>query len=63
MCKIFFDCENGASRLCVGSGTVTCAHGILSVPALATANILEEILYSAGEIEEICTPTGAAILK
>ena len=53
-----------ASEIHVGNGTVCCAHGILPVPAPATANILKDIPYSAGEINgEICTPTGAALIK
>ncbi len=53
-----------ASPVCTGSGTVKCAHGILPVPAPATAYLLEGIPMYAGEIQsELCTPTGAAILK
>lgn len=53
-----------ASQICVGNGTVRCAHGILPVPAPATANILSDIPYEQGEIQgEICTPTGAALLR
>lgn len=49
----------------VGSGTVECAHGTLSVPAPATAFLLQGMpSYSDGEIVgELCTPTGAALLK
>lgn len=53
-----------ASRIHVGNGTIACAHGILPVPAPATANILRELPYDSGDIDgEICTPTGAALLK
>ena len=53
-----------ASPVCVGSGTVRCAHGILSVPAPATARILTGIPTYAGKLEgELCTPTGAALLQ
>lgn len=53
-----------ASHVNVGGGTVKCAHGILPVPAPATANILEGIPAYSGDIKsELCTPTGAALLK
>lgn len=53
-----------ASPVHVGSGTVRCAHGILPVPAPATAYILREVPIYGGEIRgELCTPTGAALLK
>lgn len=48
----------------VGSGKVRCAHGILPVPAPATAYILKEVPIYGGRIQgELCTPTGAALLK
>lgn len=53
-----------ASPIHVGSGQVKCAHGILPVPAPATAYILKDIpIYSGGIQGELCTPTGAALLK
>ena len=53
------------SPIHVGSGTVRCAHGILPVPAPATAFLLEGVpSYSDGSVQgELCTPTGAALLK
>ena len=53
-----------ASPVHVGSGHVHCAHGILPVPAPATAHILQDIpAYSTQVKGELCTPTGAALLK
>ena len=53
-----------ASPVNVGGGTVRCAHGVLPVPAPATTNILEGIPSYSGDIKsELCTPTGAALLK
>ena len=48
----------------VGSGQVRCAHGILPVPAPATAYLLQGCPIYGGKIQgELCTPTGAALLK
>lgn len=48
----------------VGSGQVHCVHGILPVPAPATAYILRDVPIYGGKIRsELCTPTGAALLK
>ena len=53
-----------ASPVHVGSGHVHCMHGILPVPAPATALILEGIPTYGGRVQgELCTPTGAALLK
>ena len=52
------------SPIHVGSGYVRCAHGILPVPAPATANILKGVpIYSTDLKAELCTPTGAALIK
>lgn len=53
-----------ASPVHVGSGQARCAHGILPVPAPATALLLEGIPIYGGSIRgELCTPTGAALLR
>lgn len=53
-----------ASPVRMGYGHVHCAHGVLPVPAPATAFILQKMPVYAGELEgEFCTPTGAALLK
>ena len=53
-----------ASPVHVGSGTVQCAHGILPVPAPATALLLKGVPIYGGAIQsELCTPTGAALVK
>ena len=61
--------ELGADNICVspinlGKGGVKCAHGILPVPAPATAKIIQGLSVFSDEITgELCTPTGAALLK
>jgi pyridinium-3,5-bisthiocarboxylic acid mononucleotide nickel chelatase len=58
----------GIERVCcspipTGSGTVKCQHGIMPVPAPATAELLKGVpLASCEETGELTTPTGAAIL-
>jgi len=51
------------SPLNVGGGTAKMAHGVLPVPAPATAKLLEgKPTYSNGVPKELVTPTGAAIV-
>lgn len=53
-----------ASPVATGYGSVRCAHGVLPVPAPATALILRGVPAYAGDIQgELCTPTGAALVK
>src|SRR5271163_5078836 len=52
-----------SSPLNVGGGTAKMAHGILPVPAPATARLLQgKPTYSNGVQRELVTPTGAAIV-
>jgi pyridinium-3,5-bisthiocarboxylic acid mononucleotide nickel chelatase len=52
-----------SSPLNVGGGTAKMAHGVLPVPAPATANLLQgRPTYSNGVLKELVTPTGAAIV-
>jgi hypothetical protein len=54
--------EFACSSLDVGAGNVKTAHGILPVPAPATAELLRgSPTYSSGILKELVTPTGAAI--
>ena len=53
-----------ASPVHVGCGQVRCAHGILPVPAPATAYLLQGVPAYGGSVQgELCTPTGAALLR
>jgi len=53
----------GCSPIPMGSGQVTCAHGVLPVPAPATAELMREGVIAPSQGEgELCTPTGAALM-
>jgi len=53
-----------SSPINLGGGSVKTKHGILPVPAPATAEILGGVpVYSTDMLFELTTPTGAAILK
>ncbi|MDD4320037.1 MAG: nickel pincer cofactor biosynthesis protein LarC [Acidaminococcaceae bacterium] len=46
-----------------GRGFVHCAHGLMPIPAPATAELLKRMPYYKGDIEkELVTPTGAALM-
>ena len=67
-CCLLFEMLSPERVVCspihVGSGHVHCAHGVLPVPAPATAYILRGApIYGGGIPVELCTPTGAALLK
>lgn len=52
-----------ASKLHVGAGFVKCAHGMMPVPAPATAELLQGVPWYSGDVQrELVTPTGAAIV-
>lgn len=67
VCMLFEELNvehTAASPICTGFGQIRCAHGILPVPAPATACLLKGIPAYAGNIRgELCTPTGAALIK
>jgi uncharacterized protein (TIGR00299 family) protein len=53
------------ASVAMGHGTLTCAHGLLPVPAPAALEVLREasgVMADGGIATELCTPTGAAIL-
>lgn len=53
-----------SSSIALGSGTVKTAHGILPVPAPATAEIVKGCPVHTGTVScELTTPTGAVLLK
>ncbi len=64
-CWWYLQLEKGfVSTINVGGGTVTCAHGVLPVPAPATALLLQNYTLRIGEIQtELTTPTGAVLLR
>lgn len=67
VCELIYELAPGkilSSPVNVGSGFAKCAHGVLPVPAPATELILSGVPIYSGEIKsELCTPTGAALLK
>ncbi|GAW28066.1 MULTISPECIES: nickel pincer cofactor biosynthesis protein LarC [unclassified Carboxydocella] len=53
----------GCSPLPLGSGMIECQHGLISVPAPATLELVKDIpVYQGEEQGELLTPTAAAIL-
>jgi uncharacterized protein (TIGR00299 family) protein len=52
-----------ASPVNAGGGSVRCAHGVMPVPSPAAAFLLRGIPIYGGGDGELCTPTGAALLK
>ncbi len=66
-CCVGFDYFNFdriyCSTVSLGGGTVRCAHGIMPVPAPATAELIKGMPVKDGPVEcELLTPTGAAVL-
>jgi uncharacterized protein (TIGR00299 family) protein len=53
-----------ASRIPVGSGIISSAHGKIPIPSPATIALLKDIpIYSSGQDVEMVTPTGAALIS
>lgn len=51
------------SPIPLGSGTLTCSHGVMPIPAPATAELLKGVPIAAcDETGELTTPTAAAVL-
>ena len=65
ICLDYLDVEKiFVSRINTGSGFVKCAHGLMQVPAPATAELLQGFkTYHFGAEKELTTPTGAAIVN
>lgn len=67
ICEAFYvldPTEVVATAIQPGLGEVECAHGVLSLPAPATAAILEGLPLAEPRLEgERCTPTSAAIIR
>lgn len=64
ICLSYLDIKNiYVSNLNVGSGFINCAHGVMPVPAPATAELLCGLTsYSQHAQRELVTPTGAAVV-
>ena len=65
ICLDYLDVEKiFVSRINTGSGFVKCAHGLMPIPAPATAELLQGFkTYHFGAEKELTTPTGAAIVN
>ncbi len=64
LCVEYLDISNAyASIVPLGTGTISCSHGIIPVPVPATVFILKGVPVRGTSIPtELVTPTGAAIL-